>query len=284
VSMEQRPVCLWRENSNRLASLWDIVKRIAAHNLVQNGRNLQALAMAVAADPQSTLTHDDVQLFLTHFRQMQHDCDSLGFVATGDLLKWVIEDFSSNAHSYDQARSTIQNVSAVYQQELSREFFCYIEADKRKYLRSFEESITNPVYGLDTLSAFKSSSRDMALAGNCHGCGFNDACVFHLMRVLEKGLASLAAVFSESFTYENWHNVIERVESKIRKIDSTFGTDWKVKQKFYAEAACEFMFFKDAWRNHVMHGRDEYDDERAENIYSHVCAFMKHLAAGGLKE
>jgi hypothetical protein len=126
--------------------------------------------------------------------------------------------------------------------------------------------------------------RDMTIAGNCHACGFNDACVFHLMRVLEKGLAALAAVFSESFTYENWHNIIERIESKIRKIDPNFGPDWKVKQQFYSEAACEFMFFKDAWRNHVMHGREEYDDERTENIYSHIGAFMKHLAVGGLRE
>jgi len=104
------------------------------------------------------------------------------------------------------------------------------------------------------------------------------------MRVLERGLGAMAKLFSEPFTYENWHNVIERLESKIRKLDSTIGPDWKAKQKFYAEAACEFMFFKDAWRNHVIHGRDQYDDQRTQNIYSHTCAFMRHLALGGLTE
>jgi len=78
--------------------------------------------------------------------------------------------------------------------------------------------------------------------------------------------------------------VIERIESKIRKMDPSWGDDWKEKQKLYSEIACEFMFFKDAWRNHVMHGRSEYDEERAQNIYNHVGAFMKHLALVGLKE
>jgi len=276
----------WRENPNGLVNLWDIVKQIAAHNLVQTGRNLQALTMAVPnlALPQAALNREDLTLFLDHLGQLLRDGESLNLVATVDLLKWVVQDYNANVHTYDQAGSTVQNVTAVYQQELSREFFAYIESDKRKYMRSFDESITNPAYGAAALNAFPRSHRDMALAGNCYACGFNDACVFHLMRVLEHSLAGMATFFSEPFANENWHNIIERLESKIRKINSSLGPDWKEKQKFYFQAACEFMFFKDAWRNHVMHGRDEYDDESAQNIYSHVCRFMKHLAEGFQEE
>jgi hypothetical protein len=246
------------------------VKRIAAHNLVQNGRNLQALATAVVAAPHNNLDSADAELFLTHFRQMRHDCESLGFVATSDFLKWVIQDFSTNAHTYDQARSTVHNISAVYQQELSREYFCYIESDKAKYMRSFDESIANPPFGEKASQSFPSALREITLAGNCYACGYNDAAIFHLMRVLEKGLSSMAIVFGESFTYENWHNVIERLESRIKRIDPAFGDDWREKRQFYSEAATEFRFFKDAWRNHVMHGRDTYDPDRAKNIYDHA--------------
>jgi hypothetical protein len=127
-----KPVCLWRENTNRLVSLWDIVKQIAAHNLVQSGRNLQALAMAAGVGaPQRSLNSEDVKVFLAHFGQMQRDCDSLGFVVTGDLLKWVMQEFSVKTHTYDQAQATIENVGVIYQQELSREFFAYIESDKQ---------------------------------------------------------------------------------------------------------------------------------------------------------
>jgi hypothetical protein len=63
---------------------------------------------------------------------------------------------------------------------------------------------------------------------------------------------------------------------------NTHGPDWKKKQQFYSEAACEFMFIKAAWRNHVMHGREKYDAEQASNIYSHTYEFMKRLTTGGL--
>jgi hypothetical protein len=44
------------------------------------------------------------------------------------------------------------------------------------------------------------------------------------------------------------------------------------------------MFFKDAWRNHIMHVRDVYDAGRATSIWQHVQEFMNKLAAIGLKE
>ncbi len=242
------------------------------------------MAIPNLVTPQVSIKDEDLKIILAHLKQLRGDSEFLGFTVTTDLLKWAIDDYESKPHTYGQARSSIEHISAVYQQELSREFFVYIEPEKAKFMRSFDTAVEDPAYGVEALNAFPQSVRDMHLAGNCYGCGYNDACVFHLVRVLEYGLAAMATVFSEPFTHENWHNIIERLESKIRKIDSsTFGADWRDKQKFYSEAACEFMFFKDAWRNHVMHGRDSYDDGRAQNIYSHACAFMRHLARGGLR-
>jgi hypothetical protein len=48
----------------------------------------------------------------------------------------------------------------------------------------------------------------------------NTACVFHCMRVAEKGLIALAKAlnvpFKIPFEYENWHNIIEPIEKEIR--------------------------------------------------------------------
>jgi hypothetical protein len=269
------PVCLcpWLENPYRLVSLLDIVNRIAANNLVHTGRLLQAMALSGAAEGISscaTFGQGDVAQFIKHIQQLKSDCDSLSLRVTSDLLAWVIADYTQATHTWGQVRSTIEFLAAAYEQELARGLFMHIDYDKAAYVRSVDEAIATPPFGMEARDAFQGSLWDIALAGNCYACAFNDACVFHLMRVLEKGLSALASEFSEPFLYENWHNVIERIEAKIRKMDSAYGADWKRKQQFYAEAATEFMFFKDAWRNHVMHGRDEYDAERAKNIYEHV--------------
>jgi len=52
----------------------------------------------------------------------------------------------------------------------------------------------------------------------------------------------------------------------------------------YAQAATQFFYFKNAWRNHVAHARDIYDNEQAELIFNHVGDFMRFLADTGLHD
>jgi hypothetical protein len=284
-SHDALPVCLGRENPNRLVSLWEMYQ-ICAEQLVKTGRALQTMQTDFAAllAPQASLEGNRKDHFIGQLERLKENCADFGIDSTRDLAAWAVSEYATKAHSLGDARSTVEHITLVFQQELSRHLFAHIGLEKAKYMQSWEAFISNPSYGHEAANAFPSSRRDMLHAGCCFACGFDDACVFHLMRVLEKGLGAFAAVFSEPFKYDNWHNVIERLESKIRKIDSSFGPDWKTQQRFYSEVACGFMFLKDAWRNHVMHGRDEFDSERAKNIYNYVCAFMKQLAQGGLAE
>jgi hypothetical protein len=67
-------------------------------------------------------------------------------------------------------------------------------------------------------------------------------------------------------------------------MDSSFGADWKEQQKFCSQAASQFMFLKDAWRNHIMHLSDVYDEGKALSVLRHVHELMQILAKGGLHE
>ena len=83
----------------------------------------------------------------------------------------------------------------------------------------------------------------------------------------------------------NWENIINDIEAAIRKINGpSSGSDWKSKQQFYSDAAKDFRYFKDAWRNHAMHSREYYGAPEALTIINHVKEFMKHLAEKGLCE
>jgi hypothetical protein len=259
--------------------------QVSAEKFVHIGRVLQSFQQHIRLyiAPQTVLTEVDREQALAYFREIKADCDALRLDCTGGMLEWAIGDYSQNSHSYDQTRSTVEYISATFQQELARHVFMYIESDKADFFRGPEAAVLHPPFGAEINKAFGSILRDSTLAGNCYACGFNDSSVFHSMRVLEKGLEALAKVFNVDFSNINWHNVIEQIESHIRKMDpNTHGPDWKKKQQFYSEAACEFMFIKAAWRNHVMHGREKYDAEQASNIYSHTCEFMKRLTTGGL--
>ena len=99
------------------------------------------------------------------------------------------------------------------------------------------------------------------------------------MRVLEIGLNSLAKELSVALAHANWNTIIDQIEKQIRAISSvTHGSEWKAEQKFFSEAAVHFRVLKDAWRNHAMHVRERYSEEKAEAIFRSTRDFMIHLA------
>ncbi len=128
------------------------------------------------------------------------------------------------------------------------------------------------------LDRFSSTQLDVEECSKCLALRRYMASAFHSMRILEIGLNVLAKTLQVPCDHTNWHIVIEQITAKVKGIDPGWGTDWKDQQQFYSEAATHFMFLKDAWRNHVMHVRHTYDEERATAICGHVQAFMRHLA------
>jgi hypothetical protein len=134
-------------------------------------------------------------------------------------------------------------------------------------------------FGAEVDTKFPSVAFDAKEAGNCFAAMRSTACVFHLMRVLELGLAVFAKLFGVASDHTNWHTIIEQIESKIRNMgnDPSKTDDWKQKQETYAQIANSFMFFKDAWRNYTAHARGKYTEDEADSIYRNVRSFMQGM-------
>jgi hypothetical protein len=122
------------------------------------------------------------------------------------------------------------------------------------------------------MNAFPSSVPEVSDAGRCFALDQPTACVLHLMRALEVPLTALVAALNFTPSNPNWQVVINECEREIRKLKD------KEDQDFYGEAATNFLYFKNAWRNHAMHGRDTYDKRQAFDIMQHVAGFMRHLS------
>jgi hypothetical protein len=111
--------------------------------------------------------------------------------------------------------------------------------------------------------------------------GHSTASVFHFMRVLEHGLRSMAANVGVDFGVQNWQTVIDQIESSIRTMAKKLpaGSQKSDRLQFLSEAAKEFSYFKDGWRNYVSHARGTYDVHQARSVMEHVRSFMTTLAA-----
>jgi hypothetical protein len=141
------------------------------------------------------------------------------------------------------------------------------------------------LFGDEVAANFPSTTFDIEEAGKCLALDRGTACVFHLMRVLEVGLYALGRDLGVQ-PEPNWQNAIDQIQSAINILGkndpgrtSKNRPQWREKVQFYSEAATQFIWFKDAWRNRTVHAGRTYTVEKARHIFDHICEFMKHIAS-----
>jgi hypothetical protein len=132
------------------------------------------------------------------------------------------------------------------------------------------------------------AKEDSQRAIDCYALEQNTACVFHLMRVAEFGLRSLAKTVRVKIThkgqfcpieYGEWVQVITAIKNRIdavRKLAT--GTKRQLRLEFYSDAADHCTFMKDIWRNNISHARKPYNETDALAVLERVRDFMKFLA------
>lgn len=133
-----------------------------------------------------------------------------------------------------------------------------------------------PPFGNEVETAFPSANDDIYEAGKCLALGRSTACVMHLMRVVEGGLAALAATLDVP-KQNDWGSYLRKIEEELAsrvKIGGARSPD----EQFYSEVALTIQHMRRAWRNPSMHMDRSYSVERASEIRNSVKSFMAHLA------
>ena len=154
--------------------------------------------------------------------------------------------------------------------EIGSKLLFYVEKEKAKYYDC------NDLLSEISATGFPIASQELMKAGDCYALDQNTACVYHCMRALEIGLRALAADVGVVWSVQQWHVVINEVEKAIKNIGNSLpaGQAKSERMQFLSEAAKEFAWFKDGWRNYAAHAHASYDSARARKVLEHVCAFF----------
>jgi hypothetical protein len=283
----------WRKEPYRLWSLFDMLRLLHVGNLSAFMINFERVCTYVYMldDPPPAEAQNRQQLLnnnLDKFREALQgilDVCERGEVPLSYTVRRQLERFRQRL---DQTASQILDhaslivyateIRQMLVDEISQHLFICIPAEDRELI----EQIELP-FGESVARIFEKANRDIQASGRCLAFGEWTACVFHSMRVLEHGLHELASRVGlppESMALENWKNVIDQIEARIKAIEKDPKSAAKsAKLKTYSSSAIQFRYFKDAWRNHVSHGRDTYDEREARLILNHVKEFMQSLAS-----
>ncbi len=179
-----------------------------------------------------------------------------------------------------RADRNIYHLEAVYSTmvaEIGSRIFKAIPHEKTRFC--------DPKWLFDTpiYKQFPHAWNEFQSAGRCFAYGENTACAFHLGRVLEWGLKSLAVHLGRRFDRNNWERHLDDIEKEL-KTRYTAAIARSREEIFYSEAATQFGNMKVAWRNPTMHVEAKYDENEGAYLIAAVEQFMMHLAENNLKE
>ena len=189
---------------------------------------------------------------------------------------WRISDRVKDAADAKELAPLLQELMNRLEDECDRHVVMMVEPDHIKFLENPQffdpkDSTQNKVS-----VQFPSAAEDIAESGKCLGCGRSTACVMHLQRVMEVGLAALAKAVG--VTQQNdWGKYLKEIDLELHRRLQASGAR-TADEQFYAEASVTFDGVRRAWRNPTMHVDKTYTVEHAEEILIAARSFMRHLA------
>lgn len=226
-------------------------------------------------EPYAYMSSQDVEKYHGWLKIARSCAKDFEWEAVNDRIDIFSQRLDKGTMTYDRCAQELRVLKETIDLGMNNQFIYRYPRVKSSVLKRWKTDWA------DVIKAFPSTHADVFAAVDCWALSHGTASVFHSMRVLEYGLGALADDVGKSFDIQNWQNIINEIEAAIRDSGKTLprGNERTERLKFLSEAAKEFSYFKDGWRNHVAHNRTSYDEHQAFSALEHVRAFMTVLAS-----
>lgn len=250
----------------RLVSLFDVL-RLRAHQFVEVLRKLAEVEAAAEKEGPSneSIGRIATQLQLLAGQARQMELSALADQAQGVMEAWKAKD---RGLTLDAALYVTRRCRATLETELREHVFVKIQNRDKSYFESRQLSE-------GAAKAFPTADEELLEAASCFALERYSASVFHAMIALEPVLRALLVLLDLEVREESWGRWIQMIEAALAS-DQRLSRE--VRDYCHA-AAVNFRYFKNAWRNPIMHGRaSRYSRDHAESILRHVVAFVESLS------
>lgn len=207
------------------------------------------------------------EVTLQRMAEMEEVCTRLNLRVPLKRITKIKNDLSMPGFTYEMLSTHVKNLSAEIQWEMEEMLFMHISQERA-------ECFNKPdLLGKDVLAKFPALQYDITEAGNCYASGRSTAVVFHLMRIMETGVQEFGNKLGVALVNEkNWQNILDEINKQIKSLPKGPAT------VEMSQATANLYAVKLAWRNEVMHPKDTYTLEEADNLIRQVRIFMQQLA------
>ena len=280
----------WQEAPYQLISWWDMEKFSALKFyhmavLLEKLKNQYSVAAKKISDDFS-IDEDLRKLVGKLLNSIKLECLELSLSNSAevicefqhDLVSWKIGLLANM--TVGQMKSRLDEINRAIKREMKLHLFMYIPVEKVKYYDSYRKTRgvgQAYLFGDSVNNKLPDASFDIEEAGNCFATNRYTACVFHLMRAMEKAVQKLGDNLGVMLVNEKvWQTIIGDIREELKKKFPNSKDSNRIK---YENILGHLETVKIAWRNPTMHPKATYTDEEAYNIMHNVEIFMVDLAS-----
>jgi hypothetical protein len=190
------------------------------------------------------------------------------------ITRIQVDRLGKSAHlnecTYGDVVQSLRKVTTRFTDELENTLLFHIASDMQNFLENARKEM-----GEEVIAQFPEITFDIEEAGKCLALERGTACVFHLMRIMEAGLRTVAkALTVDVLSNRSWDSMLKKMHAAIEAQHAR--DEWT---DFYNEIVAKGYAVKDAWRNPTMHIEKKYTPEEAKDIFHAVRGFLRHLAS-----
>lgn len=218
------------------------------------------------------LNTGNIEAALGALAELQREAEKLELPSAVSQLKRIYTHLFEERKPITELDSLLHDLHLRISDELDSRVFLYLPINKASLLKEAPE-----YFGETIVSAFPDSAEDLSEAVKCFALDRFTACVFHLMRAMERSLYVLGERGDVTIVDRNgdeltWQKIVANLNARTATLPA--GPE---KDRWHAAGALLHNVGK-TWRNRTMHPKQTYTEQEAENILLAVRSFMNSTA------
>jgi len=252
------------------------MERIQADELVSFASRLESLNNQVWVKKQEEWTADERKQVLDSIAELFAISRKIGTLEIPSALDQMqrIKNVLSNPDSrmkYPYGWHLVYALQERFMDDLGRCFLLVVPKRDAELLQGKQ------LFGASVFERFPSATVDIEEAGNCLALARSTAAVFHLMRVMEAGLKVTANALGVDYA-PSWESYLRQMQPLIEMEWKKKPLKWRKDEAFFKHVYTHLHGVKLSWRNPTMHIVQNYTPEMADDVWSAVKTFMRHLS------
>ncbi len=259
------------------------MNQIHADEYIDIGRHIHYWS-SFGEEGAALLRDEHTAAYLRDLKMLVKYCKDVGLDVSRKLISNAIEELTPEkvvTLCERDVATQMREFDRCIRAELGSQLFFYVPANRARYMVLYLEDDVKVGEEIarfgPVLERFPRAYDDVCEAGLCFGAGAFTAAVFHLMRVCEFGLVSLAVAVGVDPAQSNWNKLLKDIDDELKKNSANKPPQFKEDEEFYSAASALMRNVKNAWRNPAAHIRRRFDEPRARLMFHTVEALMVHL-------